>query len=461
MADHGDSKKQALCHLLKVCLEAARIEVIRRFQAQGRPLSIEVQNLLVKDNPGGGLIFARTVDKASGIYRFDARQAISDNSVHNRHLGLRDQLIPLAEYLIQHTDISTKRYNNLLGSDPIDGLLFHCIFPLTLNYLMSLTDLTRPRPALVNKLADDLYYVATSDVIEHVYHLTIGGVRPKFSYKYRDVSMRLLSPRERGAWAAMSMPFADSYYPLADSDYEILASRPLFPPSALIEITTTRPVGQTDDNSFLVNKVALAFYLSNYALSSTGFINHFDRPVWASVSGETAVPFPISEPELESPTGFDDARITKRQFSQVVDLAHKIPDFSSAETNAQEITLWRVLRGCGTNSLDSAFIDFAIALEAALLRQRGSELAYRFSLYGSLFLRPELDPVGTFKRLKEIYSVRSKLVHGGSVHADMRDRANQDAAELGKAVTRKAVESGWPDADALDKLAVDGSLYVA
>lgn len=447
MAKHDDSVRQELHDLLKTCLEAARVEVARRLKAQGRPLSIEAQRLLIIDNPQGGWSSQFTFDRVSGLYSTEALLMIRDTSVRNLILGLREQLSPVAEYLIEHTDIATRRYHQLLGQDPIDGLLFRCISPLALYYLTSLTSLARPRPSLVNKMADELYFLATSDVAQHVYHLTVGGVQPKSMLKHRDVSIRPLTPRERGAWAVMNMSLGQDH-PIGDSDYKPSAPFPVTIPSTLIEITSTRPAGQAVDNSTLANKLALAFYLLGYEIGSSGVISHFDRPTWGSMGRVTTL-FPVSER-----VGLVNQQITQHKFDQVVKFSYKMPDFSSAEANAHEIVLWRVLRGCGMHWHDSAFIDFAIALEAALLGQRGSELSYRFSLYGSLFLRTELDPVETFTRLKEVYTVRSKLVHGGSVKADKRHRASQDAAELAKAITLKAIESGWPDADALDALAV-------
>ena len=60
----------------------------------------------------------------------------------------------------------------------------------------------------------------------------------------------------------------------------------------------------------------------------------------------------------------------------------------------------------------------------------------------------------TFKRLKSICEVRSKLVHGDSVDKEKVATANADAPLLAKAVLRKAVEQGWPSQQTLDALAM-------
>jgi Apea-like HEPN len=131
-------------------------------------------------------------------------------------------------------------------------------------------------------------------------------------------------------------------------------------------------------------------------------------------------------------------------------------DFGGQEGSSKEIVLYRVLRGCGMHWQQSGFLDFAIALEAALLSGTTSEHSYRFSLYGALFLRDGRDPRRTFDQLHNIYMVRSKLVHGSRVNATHRIAAEADAAELALAVVRKAVETGWPDAEVLNQLAFEG-----
>lgn len=91
-----------------------------------------------------------------------------------------------------------------------------------------------------------------------------------------------------------------------------------------------------------------------------------------------------------------------------------------------------------------------------MLGSTQTELAYRFSLYGALFLKDRFEPRDTMRRLKQIYTLRSNLVHGGRVKPPELHAATLDAAALAKAVIRQAVESGWPDPKALDAAALVG-----
>jgi hypothetical protein len=109
-----------------------------------------------------------------------------------------------------------------------------------------------------------------------------------------------------------------------------------------------------------------------------------------------------------------------------------------------------VLKGCGKHWQESAFLDFVIALEAALLDNNKAELGYRFSLYGAIFLGEQRNPDQTFNKLKSIYELRSRLVHGSAIKPDDLRVATENAKELAMAIIRKAVESGWPDPKKLD-----------
>jgi hypothetical protein len=116
---------------------------------------------------------------------------------------------------------------------------------------------------------------------------------------------------------------------------------------------------------------------ANGDIGSNGSYAAFDEPRWASF-GVSSTPLPIAERILT-----ENEPIGRDQFEAVVRLAHKIPDFGAGEGSSRAVALYRVLRGCSTS--ESGFLDFAIALEAALLSGATTELVYRFSLYGSLF----------------------------------------------------------------------------
>jgi hypothetical protein len=71
--------------------------------------------------------------------------------------------------------------------------------------------------------------------------------------------------------------------------------------------------------------------------------------------------------------------------------------------------------------LEDRLIDYAIALEALLLRaEEQQELRFRLALRGSRLLRDEpSERSEVFSRLRAAYGVRSEIVHGGSIPSEV------------------------------------------
>ena len=128
-----------------------------------------------------------------------------------------------------------------------------------------------------------------------------------------------------------------------------------------------------------------------------------------------------------------------------------MPAFSGEEGTREEVALFRALQGCG--ALRSGFLDLAIALEAALLGGTTTELAYKFRLYGALYIS-DGTPQAAFDEFKEVYTVRSNLVHGTPVTRERHHAADLLARRLTIAVLKKAIEMGWPEPSTLDRLAL-------
>src|SRR5205823_3595426 len=159
---------------------------------------------------------------------------------------------------------------------------------------------------------------------------------PSADYSHRDVTLRPLSPWESGAfydWGEFNIRNRS----LPGSDLVVPPSFTRTMPSALLEVTTRRPLDQQLDLPTLPNRMVLALFLSGFDVSGTGRILSFDRPIWAD-RRISHYPFPLTDQQIaiEKP-------ISQSAFSNVVDLAHKIPPFGRAEESRREIVLSRVL----------------------------------------------------------------------------------------------------------------------
>lgn len=317
----------------------------------------------------------------------------TDGLLLNVPLPLRDQLQALAAYLNDRTELGARPTPLLPSETGPDAVLVRYVAPMAYYYLQALPDLGNDDLSLILRLTTQLQQLIAQDVIRHRWQLALGGLLFDQAYEYRGVRLRPLTPMERAALAEPDL-VSRRMRGLPGSDLVLPSSFAIALPSALLEITTERPPTQQYDRSTMPNAVALAFFLSGFEISGTGVIPNFDEPRWVT-RGFAHTPFPLAERAISS-----EAPFSEREFKAVVDLAYKIPEFAGTEGNSRAVALFRALRALGMHYQESGFLDFAIALEAALLGGSQTELAYKFRLYGSLFLRDEFDSNETFERLK-------------------------------------------------------------
>ncbi len=445
-----------LYELVEQSLEDARSEAVRQFQASNFPLASEISQTIVWPSPAGnGWEATQEQVQVSGFY-FDMytiplRAASFSSDPQSGYLGLfRKQLKELAEYLSEKTDLGSRPAFGRPNLQGAEAIIFRYLSPLAYRYLRSLHDLGTGEPDVIKKCVAELDELIAQDENYFIYQLALGGIAPSEEYNHRGVKLRPLSPSERGVYLR-SNSFGQPLQSVPYSDLITPQSITLTLPSALLTITAKgpRPPIRDAPSATLPNQVTLALFLSGYDISGSGAMVRCERPVWAS-NGSSSIPFPVAEK-----LGSGDKPISLEQFIAVVNLAYRIPAFSGTEGSGKEIVFSRILRGCGVHWRESGFLDFAIALEAALLGGIQNELAYRFRLYGALFLREQFDASETFSQLKNIYEVRSKLVHGGTISDSDRSNANNNAPRLATAVVLKAIETGWPEQRTLDAAALE------
>lgn len=443
-----ENKEEHLRRLVHASLEAARVEAVRRLRVAGFALSLPILQRTVTSNAEGtGWQSGQEQVTVGGFFPEQAIVALSDPSpTSGLAVILKDQMKELAEYLDRETDLGTRPSRLLPDSTGADAIIARYLGPLAAHYLKSLPDLGVGDDSLAAQLASELEDLVTLDTITRTWQLAVAGMRPSGTHRYKDVELRPLTPGERGAFLALR-PQPRPFRPVPYSDLFVPYSTSQVIPSALISVRTTRPHEEQQYSSGLLNRVMLACFLVGYKLSGTGILAAFDHPMWAGANGY----FPPS-PVREKLATIDEP-ITDEEFNAVAKLAYQMPYFDMTETSGHKIVLSRMLRACGASSYEPTFLDFTSALEFTLLQGIDTKIRYRFSLYGALFLRDELDHSETFARLKQLYKIRNTLAHGGALGANDLYTATEEAAELAKAVVRKAIDSGWPDPKALQAMA--------
>jgi len=172
--------------------------------------------------------------------------------------------------------------------------------------------------------------------------------------------------------------------------------------------------------------------LATLALASSGHLQIYDLGTKANYgmgsTGTVLAGRPIPK-EIGQRTGkyILDARV----FQRLKDLWPHLRKIIEAERHYLRIPAQRIVDGGGRYREDDAIIDYAIGLEALLLKDINAELSYRFALRGATILAWDSgEKEKFFIQLQDFYDIRSKIVHGGQVDSiKLRDaRSNAEKA---------------------------------
>ncbi|HZN14386.1 MAG TPA: hypothetical protein VFB78_08985 [Acidimicrobiales bacterium] len=425
----------------RAALESAREEVARRLVGAGLPLTLSRRRMVaVPNGPSEWLDIA-----VSGLHDYGAHVAIRDTSLDHRMFGLRRQLEPLAVLLNDHTVLGEQQRSGMFpGLTGVDGVLQRCVYPLALDYLFRLADLGVRDDQLLVELGLDVAHVASDPPVTRAHQIALEGVVPTVPMTCGAATIGPPRAADLGAYLEWQLSAPDM-----PRDLELAPFIPInvFGPTAVLEVVSTYQRGGDPTPASTIEPILLALLLSGFRLGSLGFVASFDRPRWMS-TGYTQSPVPVRHTG-----GLLGRPLSNEDFTDVIALADAMPAFD-VEASARSVALRRSFVGLGDGT-EAGFLDLAIALEAALLGGASTELRYRFSLYGALFLRAELNPAMVFTKLQSIYDARSSLVHGTALQRPLAEVAS-DAADLARAVLRRSLLYEWPSASALNQTALGG-----
>jgi hypothetical protein len=105
---------------------------------------------------------------------------------------------------------------------------------------------------------------------------------------------------------------------------------------------------------------------------------------------------------------------------------------------------------------DDAVVDLAVGVEALLNPENAPEISYRLRLRGAALARltSTLDPTEAADRIKTLYDIRSRVVHGENVGSAKLTAAKED----GKAILRMVLQGLGRRPDLLEAKRLDAAL---
>ena len=123
--------------------------------------------------------------------------------------------------------------------------------------------------------------------------------------------------------------------------------------------------------------------------------------------------------------------------------------------SARDLALHRFVAGAARMEITDAILDYTIALEALLLPDdsRG-DLSYRFRMHGAHYLSDSQNQrAATATELRDLYKMRSRLVHGGRYPEQAEMITMRDSAqELARRGLLRAVHEGFPTSETYERM---------
>lgn len=349
--------------LLRGVLETSRTVVAARLKDQGLDLSARVSSPVTHDNPAGGFTLGQEEVAVSPLRDPEFALILRGDDSPFQAPEAREVITALAKHLEATTDLGD-RPSPFGASEAgrVETIAARVVVPLALHYLRELPDLTRDDGALVRSTQDELeaFTDATSSTV--IDQIAIKGACPETTLSWRGVTLRPLSPAERGAAAMATFP-SHSLIESAGTEFVIPRKLGMFFPSALLETSQEVSWGWWSKEHPVerVFQLILSFLINHYEIGTSESLVTFERPGWAG-AGTLTRHFPVS-----GGRGITDRAIGAPEFQEIVDTAFRLPPFGTDEQSRQEVALYRALRGASSEPGQSGLLDFAISLEAALL----------------------------------------------------------------------------------------------
>lgn len=186
-----------------------------------------------------------------------------------------------------------------------------------------------------------------------------------------------------------------------------------------------------------------ALQLHGYKVSGR-YATFESNPSWR-MAGTSHMP--ISLPSMVT----DWSKISRDDLTSVQATVRKLRTYNLfAPHSTSDLALHRFRLGAARNDVADAILDFTIALEALLLpydeNARQGDLGYRFRTHGAHYLAASINTRRTTaKKLSELYSVRSRLVHGSKYPNISELMSSRTAAEeLARQGLLRALNEGFP-----------------
>lgn len=185
------------------------------------------------------------------------------------------------------------------------------------------------------------------------------------------------------------------------------------------------------------HRIVLALQLLGFELHGSGAATAWTEPGPAQSIGYPTIT--LAETGIARECTNDDLGRAAR-------LAEAIPEGAIWNPGSrEELVLHRFKLGVTEKSPVDSLVDYVVALESFLLGEKEGEYRFKFGLFGSWYLgdsAQERERIA--KDLREVYDVRSQIVHGAVPSGERVAETAATARNVTSRMVVKALQSGWP-----------------
>ena len=443
---------------LETLFESARVNAQSWLDQAGLPLTTTTNRTIVEPNEEGNGWGSRQVRIEQNIlaaerdffqlWRLEA--GLVTNEWLARAYELAGRLLPLfaatmpspAPFAPTGGDLIGRDLADVDPSDPALKLMWQFVVAPARWYLRRLPSVDVRALEIAQGIANEVLFILANGEFLVRQLVPLDGLKMRDKLEYGSCRVRALSPIERGEFVEWTHGVASSVLaPLALAGKWVV-------PEFLLEVDTV----YRDPATFHMiptPPLVMALELHGVPVAGPGTVTRQVIPEWFGF-GRSTSPIP-----MQGSLGVKALEMTAEGFATACRTAELLATFSLEDPQqTAELALRRFRLGCGRDDPRDAVIDFVIALEGLLLpyddSTRRTEMGYRFRMHGAHFIASNpLERPALHCQLRDLYDIRSRLVHGGGrhpTHADLVEAARK-ARGLAARGLLKAVSEGFPNAE--------------
>ena len=435
-------------------LVRAGVDTARRLRELNYPLAVDERQILVtgREKDLNGWSSSEVIIKQSVLHRqsvplYRVSPLLSPDSVSaardcaRRIVDLPESQLPFfspfqgnAGYLI--SDSAEATYPGY-KSDPVEWTLRHLLLPALLENLAKSIKPQKISSATARNFAVEVLEVAMADDMKYRLTVPIAGIKVASTVATADgkVAFRRLSPSEQGSlltsWGLASMNFGT-----------------VLPATALELLISTGRSAQNPDVRELVATWYCALLLCGYDVG--GYRATVEQlPNWVLPFGPMNMPTPL--PMRMGSVNW--TSLSPSKLGKLMETVGRLARYSISDPRSErDLALHRFSSGAARSNHVDGILDFVIALESLLLPYdedaRRGDLGYRFRLHGAHYLsKTKSERSIIAKKLTDLYSLRSRLVHGGKYPSAAEIQTGWNSArQLAQIGLGRAVAEGFPSA---------------